>query len=116
MRSRTGRMQKLMVSGFTKLDSRWLPFADAATVELPLGRCAAAWPVSTLGWHGGRAAYGNAQQGHDRGVARPHDIGGDHGFASAACCTVSRVHGLPDQTLIALRSDGVACHSSGLDR
>ncbi|MEO7996781.1 MAG: BCD family MFS transporter [Gemmatimonadaceae bacterium] len=38
MARRPGRMQQLMVSGFTKLDPKWLPFADAATTELPLGR------------------------------------------------------------------------------
>lgn len=38
MARRQRPIQKLMVSGFTKLDPKWLPFADAATTELPLGR------------------------------------------------------------------------------
>ena len=38
MAKRVGRLQRLMVSGFTNLDPRWLPFADAATTELPLKR------------------------------------------------------------------------------
>lgn len=38
MAKRAGRLQRLMVSGFTNLDPKWLPFADAATTELPLKR------------------------------------------------------------------------------
>ena len=33
-----GKLQRLFVSGFTQLDPKWLPFADAATEELPLSR------------------------------------------------------------------------------
>jgi BCD family chlorophyll transporter-like MFS transporter len=33
-----GPLQRLFVSGFTQLDPKWLPFADAATDELPMSR------------------------------------------------------------------------------
>lgn len=38
MSPRRGGLQRLLVSGFTNLDPKWLPFADASTTELPLPR------------------------------------------------------------------------------
>lgn len=38
MARRPGRIQRLMVNQWANLDTRWLPFADVATTELPLGR------------------------------------------------------------------------------
>ena len=38
MARKPGRVQLALVKGWTNLDPKWLPFADAATAELPLSR------------------------------------------------------------------------------
>ena len=75
---------------WNRLGTRFLPFADAATDELPLGAHPAAVAVPGLGRHGGGAADGHAQPRDDRRTPHVGEPGRGDGLVAAAVRAAAR--------------------------
>ena len=84
------RISKTLAKGWMRLGTRFLPFADAATKELPLAASAAAVAVSGLGRHFHRAAERHAQSRDDHRARRLDAAGLTDGLAAAGVRAVPR--------------------------
>ena len=110
------RLNATLARGWGRLGPRFLPFADAATPELPLGRAAAAVAVPGLGRHGDGAAQRHAQPGDDRRARRADLAGRADGLAAAGVRPVARADRLPLGHTTARCWAGGGCPISGSAR